>query len=81
MTLDFPDESGRMVGSQFIVGTPQYNIIVKYDLKGYADQVELTCKQQTLLDASVEDLDGDIVLKFNKFLVEEEDNDVIVDGP
>ena len=33
------------------------------------------------MDDSFEDLYGDIVLKFNKFLVEEGGNDIIFDGP
>ena len=33
------------------------------------------------MDASVEAVDGDIVLKFKKFLVEEGVNEIIVDGP
>ena len=55
-------------------------MIVKYDLKGYAEQSALPDKYQTLMDASVESVDGDIVLKFKKFLVEERGNDIIVDG-
>ena len=39
-------------------------MIVKYDLKGYSDQAALLEKQQTLIDASVESVDGDIALKF-----------------
>ena len=80
VALGFPDESGGMVGAQAVVGTPQYNMIVKYDLKGYADQAALLDEQQTLMDASVEAVDGDIVLKLRKFLVEEGGNDIIVDG-
>ena len=38
LALGFPDESGWMVGVHAIVVIPQYNIIVKYDLKGYSDQ-------------------------------------------
>ena len=33
------------------------------------------------MDASVEAIDGDIVLKFKKFLVEEGGNGIIFDGP
>ena len=33
------------------------------------------------MDASVESVDGDIVLKFKKFLVEEGENVIIVDVP
>ena len=80
VALGFPDESGGMFGAQDIVGIPQYNMIVKYDLKGYAEQSALPDKYQTLMDASVESVDGDIVLKFKKFLVEERGNDIIVDG-
>ena len=71
VALSFPDESGGMVVSQSVVCIPQYDMIVKYYLKGYADQEALMDKQQTPMDASVEAIDGDIVLKFNKFLVEE----------
>ena len=35
--LGLYDESRGMVGAQSIVGIPQYNMIVKYDLKEYAD--------------------------------------------
>ena len=37
VALGFPDESRGMVGSQAVIFIPQYNMIVKYDLKGYAD--------------------------------------------
>ena len=68
--LGLPDESGDMVGSQSVVGIPQYNMIVKYDLMGYADQAALPNEQQTLMYAYVDAVDGYIVLKFKKFLVE-----------
>ena len=32
--LGFPDKEQGMVGAQTIVGIPQYNMIVKYELKG-----------------------------------------------
>ena len=54
---------------------------VKYELKGYADQSVLTDEQQKLMNDYVEAIDGYIVLKFNKLLVEEEENDIIVDIP
>ena len=79
--LVFPDESGCIVGSQFVVGIPQYNMIVKYYLKGHADQAALTDEQQTLVDAYFEAVDGNIVLKFKKFLVEEGVNEIISNGP
>ena len=80
VALAFPDELGGMVGAQAVLCIHWYNIIVKYDLNGYADQAALPEKHQTLTDASVEAVDGDIVLKFKKFLVEEGGNDIIVDG-
>ena len=46
-------------------------MIVNYDPKGNYDQASLKDKQQTLMDASVEAVDGEIVLKLKKFLVEE----------
>ena len=79
--LGIAGESGGMVGAQAILGIPQYNKIGKFDLKSYAKQGALPPEQQTLMDASVESVDGDIVLKFKKFLVEEGENDIIVDGP
>ena len=46
-----------MIGDQAVVGIPQYKMIVKYDLKGYADQEALPEKHQTLMGASVEAVD------------------------
>ena len=60
-----------MFGSQAVVGIPQHNMIVRYDLKGYVDQAALWYEHQTLMDASIEALDGDIDLNFKKFLLEE----------
>ena len=71
MYLGFLDESGGMVGAEASVVIPQYYIIVRYDLKGYSDQAALPEHHQTLMDASVEDVDCDIVIKFKKFLLEE----------
>ena len=81
VAIGFPDESGGMVGSQAVVGIPKYNMIVTYDLKGCDDQAALTDEHQTITDDSVEAVDGDIVLKFNNFLVEEGENDIIVEVP
>ena len=69
MELGLPDESGGMVISQAIVGIPHYYMIVKYNLKGYAYESALQDEYQTLMDASVEALNGYTVLKFKKFLV------------
>ena len=60
-----------MFGSKAVVVIPQYSMIFKYYLKGYADQSALPDEQQRIVDDYVEDVDGDIVLKFKKFLVEE----------
>ena len=81
MDPGFPDNSGVWFGAHAVVGIPQYYMVVKYDLKGYAEQAALPDEHQTLMDSSVESVDVDIVLKFNKFLVEEGVNDIIVDGP
>ena len=42
-------------------------MIVKYELKGYSDQAALLYKHHTLMDASIEAVDGDIVLKLKNF--------------
>ena len=44
VSLALPDESVGMVGAQAIVCIPKYNTIVKYDLKGCADQAALPHK-------------------------------------
>ena len=67
VSLGLPDESRGMVGDQAVVGISQYNIIVWYELEGYADQAAMLDKQNTLMYASVEAVDGDIVLKLKKF--------------
>ena len=70
-----------MVVAHSVVGIPQYNMIVKYELKGCAKQADLMEEQQTIVDTSIETLYGDIVLNFKKLLVEEWGNDIIVNGP
>ena len=77
----FPDDSVGMVVYQAAVVIPQYNMIAKYDLKGYADQGALPEEQQKLMDTSVEAVDGDIVLKFKNLLVQEGVTGIIVYGP
>ena len=59
VALGITGESGGMVGSQAILGIPQYNKICMFDLKSYAEQPALPPEQQTLMDASVESVDGD----------------------
>ena len=46
-------------------------MIVKYELKEYANQATMPDKQQTPIDASVGDVYGDIVLKIKKLLLKE----------
>ena len=67
--LGFPDNSGGMVGAKAVAVIPHYYMIVKYVLKGYDDQVALLEKQKTRMDASIEALDGDMVLNFKMFLL------------
>ena len=81
VVLGFPDESGGVVGYQAVVGIPQYNIIVKYDLMGYSDQIALLDEQQTLVNASVEAVDGDIVIKLKNLLLEEGRNEIFLMAP
>ena len=76
--LAFPDESGGMVGAQSFIGIPQYNMTIKYDPNVYSDQAVLADTQKTVMDDSVDYLDGDIVLKFKNFLVEEMENDIFL---
>ena len=70
MKLGFPDESGGIVGSQAVAGIPQYIMIFKYDLKGYSEQEALPDEHQKPMYASVEAVDGYIVLNFKRFIVE-----------
>ena len=55
----------------YSVSITQYNMIVKYELKGYANHAALPDEQQTVTDISIEAGDGDILIKFNKLLVED----------
>ena len=69
VVLGLPDGSGVVFGVQDCVCIPQYNMIFKYYFKGCADQSLLPYEQQTFMDTSIEAIDGDIILKFNNFLV------------
>ena len=40
-----------MVGAQAVIGIHKYYMIVKYDFKGYSDQLELPDEHQTLMYA------------------------------
>ena len=62
--IGLPDDSGGMIGAQAAVGIPQYNTIVKYDLKGCADQEALPYGHKILVDASIESAYSEIVFKF-----------------
>ena len=77
--LGFPDNSGGMVEDQAFIGIYNYYMIFKSGLNGYSDQVALPDKHQKFMDASVEAIDDDIVLKFKNLLIEEGGNDTIVD--
>ena len=68
-----------MVGDQAVIGIYNYYMIFKSGLKGYSDQVALPYKHQKFMDASVEAIDDDIVLKFKNLLIEEGGNYTIVD--
>ena len=56
-------------------------MIVKYDFRVNSEQSLLLYEQQKFMDTSIEAVDGDIVLKFNKFLVEERENEISFSGP
>ena len=81
VALGFPYKSRLVVGSCAIVDISQYNMIVNYNLKGYAYQSALPYKYQTLMDSYVEAVDCDKVLNFKKLLLEEGGNDIIFNGP
>ena len=62
--IGLPDDSGGMIGAQAAVGIPQYNTIVKYDLKGCSDQEALPYKHKRLMDAFIEAAYSEILFKF-----------------
>lgn len=73
-------ESGMMMNSDAVLGSPAGSIVEKYRLGGYDQSsiVAMEKRRQTLIDASVtyDDTDDVTVLKFTKIM--EEDGEVVI---
>jgi len=65
-------ETGLMIGSEAVLGLPEENAVKKYYLTGKSTgSIEVMPDvQQTLMDASIEIVDGQTIMKFTKFLSE-----------
>lgn len=70
---------GEMGGSVAIVGLPDDNSILKYDLgNGFVDP--MSEEKQTLRDTSITQQDGQTIMTFTKLLVESDELPILTDG-
>ena len=76
-------EEGQMTGSIAIIGLPDEDTVLKYDLGGKGDgqQVVMDDDRQTLMDASIVQEDGVTTMTFAKLLVEEGEIPILEEGP
>eukprot|EP00581_Thalassiosira_minuscula_P017232 CAMPEP_0183725978 /NCGR_PEP_ID=MMETSP0737-20130205/22030_1 /TAXON_ID=385413 /ORGANISM="Thalassiosira miniscula, Strain CCMP1093" /LENGTH=231 /DNA_ID=CAMNT_0025957163 /DNA_START=12 /DNA_END=710 /DNA_ORIENTATION=- len=74
-------ETGAMVGSEAVIGTPDGGQVLKYNMVGRwgGGVTPMADEHQTLTDASVEIVGGQTIMRFTKIL-EEDDEIKIVPG-
>mmetsp|Transcript_29631 Transcript_29631/g.54302 ORF Transcript_29631/g.54302 Transcript_29631/m.54302 type:complete len:522 (-) Transcript_29631:359-1924(-) len=74
--------NGRMVGSDAIIGLPNAGSVLKYDLlqKSTRSIVAMGDDSQTLIDTSIEQVDGMTIMEFTKLLVEDGENAIMEEG-
>jgi hypothetical protein len=78
--VGFNNNGGFMPGSEAVIGLPEEGLVQKYVLSdrtpgGVAPMPE---EQQTLIDASIEQVDGSTILRFTKILVEEGEIPIVI---
>jgi hypothetical protein len=75
-------EEGFMVGSEAVIGFPETGEVLKYTLGGQTISAvqPKPADQQTLIDASVRQVDGSTTLSFTKILVEPGEIPIKIDG-
>jgi len=73
--------NGGMVDSEAIIGLPEDESVLKYDMKWTSPSgvTPMDDDKQTLRDTSFEeDEDGKMIMKFTKMLVEEDENEISI---
>jgi hypothetical protein len=75
-------EEGFMVGSEAVIGFPETGEVLKYTLgdQSLSGVQPKPADQQTLIDASIRQVDGSTVLSFTKILVEPGEIPIKIDG-
>jgi hypothetical protein len=75
-------EEGFMVGSEAVIGLPETGEVLKYILgdQSVSGVQPKSAGQQTLIDASIRQVDGSTVLSFTKILVEPGEIPIKMDG-
>ena len=72
--------TGTMEGGEGIIGTPDDGMVQKYTL-GSSPRIELMpADKQTLMSTSITQENGQTIMEFAKYLVEEGENEITSDG-
>jgi hypothetical protein len=66
--------TGQMTGAEAVIGVPDDGTVLKYDLNGKSSSavVPMNSINQTLMNTSIKQKDGDTVLYFEKYLHEDQ---------
>jgi hypothetical protein len=71
--------SGRMDGSQAVIGIPAQGTVLKYDLVSY-DATPMSGDKQTLTGTSITEEEGKVIMGFTKMLIEDGEVPIIKDS-
>ncbi|KAL7541858.1 hypothetical protein ACHAXR_011295 [Thalassiosira sp. AJA248-18] len=75
-------EEGKMIGSNAIIGLPDENLVLKYDLNGKSagQVVAMADDKQTLMDTAIVQEGGKTTIEFTKMLVEDGEIAILEEG-
>ena len=75
-------EAGQMIGSDAIIGLPDENTVLKYDLEGKSTNLVVAMEEdkQTLMDSGIVQEGGLTIMEFTKLLIEEGEIPILEEG-
>jgi hypothetical protein len=78
--IGFSNNGGFMSGSEAVIGLPDEGVVQKYFLneRTTSSVVPMPEEKQTLMDTSIEQVDGNTILRFTKILVEDGEIPIVI---
>mmetsp|Transcript_762 Transcript_762/g.1557 ORF Transcript_762/g.1557 Transcript_762/m.1557 type:complete len:225 (-) Transcript_762:1479-2153(-) len=72
--------TGRMAGGEGIIGLPDAGTVKKYTLGNVERTKLMSDEKQTLMHTNITQTDGKTVMEFAKYLLEEGEHEILVNG-